>query len=66
MKSFRKVFSELGKSCLSNCEQVAQLNNFYPCFYQACVFADGQETQYFLCCASDWVFLGFSPEQISD
>ena len=71
MKSFRKVFSELGKICSSNCEQVVQLNDFLPMFYQACLFGDRYESQYFLCCASNLgifrglksksgYFLGFS------
>ena len=38
MKSFRKVFNELGKSCLSNCEQLVQKSDFLPMFYQACLF----------------------------
>ena len=33
MKSFRKVLSKLEK-CLSNCDQVVQLTDFYPGFYR--------------------------------
>ena len=38
MESFRKVFSELGKSCSSNREQVVQLHDFLPVFLSSMCF----------------------------
>ena len=59
MKSFRKVFSELGKSCSSNCEQVVQLNDFLRVFLSSMCFCRGRgNAVFFVLCQQIWVFLG--------
>ena len=59
MKSFRKFFSELGKSCFSNCEHVVQLNDFFAHVFVKHVFLHTDETLSIFCVVpAIWVFLG--------
>ena len=71
MKSFQKIFSELGKNCSSNCEQVVQLNDFLPMFLSSMSFCKRMRNSAFLCCSNNLgifrglksksgYFLGFS------
>ena len=48
MKSFRNVFSKLDKIVRQTVIRLFKLTNFYLGLYRACLFAEGQETRYFL------------------